>query len=216
MQHLSSHILSRNAIVSFATLALVASAHGAIVSVGGGAVQIAPPTNAQYTALPGPPAFCWDEQSGVSSTALLVNTIGPGIFTGGSYGPSLAAGVFDSHMIHFDASTGVAVVQGSVTFSGTIIAVIYENNLLDISDGLLGAPGTTYATGDPFRSQASALGASSYTVAGNTINFSLWANSVAGWPNKMAQLRVLTDGTVPAPGAAALLGLAGLVRRRRR
>jgi MYXO-CTERM domain-containing protein len=216
MQHLSSHILSRNAIVSFATLALVASAHGAIVSVGGGAVQIAPPTNAQYTALPGPPAYCWDELSGVSSTALLVNTIGNGVFTGGSYGPFVAGGVFDSHMIHFDAGQGVALVQGSVTFSGNIIAVIYENNLLDISDGLLGAPGTTYATGDPFRSHASALGASSYTVSGSTINFTLWANSVAGWPNKMAQLRVLTDGTVPAPGAVALLGLAGLVRRRRR
>jgi MYXO-CTERM domain-containing protein len=203
-------------LTSLASLALVASAHGAITSVSGQAVQIAPPTSAAYTSLPGPPAFCWDEQSGVSSTALLVNTIGPGIFTGGSYGPSLAAGVFDSHMIHFDASTGVAVVQGSVTFSGTIIAVIYENNLLDISDGLLGAPVTTYATGDPFRSHASALGASSYTVAGNTINFSLWANSVGAWPNKMAQLRVLTDGTVPAPGAVALLGLAGLVGRRRR
>ncbi len=213
MKQSASHIVS---LVSLASLALVASAHGAIVSVGGQAVQIAPPASAVYTALPGPPAFCWNEQSGVSSTALLVNTIGNGVFTGGSWGPTLAAGVFDSHMIHFDASTGVAVVQGSVTFSGNIVAVIYENNLLDISDGLLGAPGTTYATGDPFRSHASALGASSYTVAGNTINFSLWANSIAAWPNKMAQLRVLTDGTVPAPGAVALLGLACLVGRRRR
>lgn len=213
------HFMNNLAIIvpaSLASLALAASAHGAITSVAGQALQIAPPASAIYTALPGPPAFCWDEQSGVSSTALLVNTIGPGTFTGGSWGPSLAAGVFDSHMIHFDAGQGVAVVQGSVTFSGTIIAVIYENNLLDISDGLLGAPGTTYATGDPFRSHSSALGASSYTVAGNTISFTLWANSTAAWPNKMAQLRVLTDGTVPAPGAVALLGLAGFVGRRRR
>jgi MYXO-CTERM domain-containing protein len=200
---------------SLASLAFVATAHGAITSVSGQAVQIAAPTSAVYTALPGPPAYCWDEQQGVSSSALLVNTIGPGTFTGGSWGPSLAAGVFDSHMIHFDAGQGVAVVQGSVSFSGTIIAVIYENNLLDISDGLLGAPGTTYATGDPFRSHSSALGASSYTVAGNTISFTLWANSIAAWPNNMAQLRVLTD-SVPAPGAVALLGLAGFVGRRRR
>jgi MYXO-CTERM domain-containing protein len=214
--NLTTTTLSLASITSLASLALVASAHGAITSVAGQAVQIAPPTNALYTALPGPPAFCWDEQSGVTSTALLVNTIGNGTFTGGSWGPTLAAGVYDSHMIHFDASTGVAVVQGSVTFSGNIVAVIYENNLLDISDGLLGAPGTTYATGDPFRSHSSALGTSSYTVAGNTLNFTLWANSFAAWPNKMAQLRVLTDGTVPAPGAVALLGLAGLVGRRRR
>ena len=214
--NLTTTTLSLASITSLASLALVASAHGAITSVAGQAVQIAPPTNALYTALPGPPAFCWDEQSGVTSTALLVNTIGNGTFTGGSWGPTLAAGVYDSHMIHFDASTGVAVVQGSVTFSGNIVAVIYENNLLDISDGLLGAPGTTYATGDPFRSHSSALGTSSYTVAGNTLNFTLWANSFAAWSNKMAQLRVLTDGTVPAPGAVALLGLAGLVGRRRR
>ncbi|MFN9078717.1 MAG: hypothetical protein ACK5WX_15010 [bacterium] len=198
-----------------APLALSAAASAAITSVSGQAVQIAPPATAIYSALPGPPAFCWDEQSGVSSTALLVNTIGNGTFTGGSWGPTVAGGVFDSHMIHFDASTGVAVVQGAVTFSGNIVAVIYENNLLDISDGPLGAFGTTYATGDPFRSHSTNLGSTSYTVAGNTLTFTLWANSFAAWPNKMAQLRVLTDA-VPGPGAAALLGVAGIVGRRGR
>lgn len=216
--HADTHTLSLGfvAITLVTLLGSTSVAHGAITSVGGQAVQIAPPASALYTALPGPPAYCWNELSGVSSTALLVNTIGNGTFTGGSWGPTVAGGVFDSHMIHFDAGQGVAVVQGTVTFSGNIVAVIYENNLLDISDGLLGAPGTTYATGDPFRSHASALGASSYTVAGNTISFTLWASGSAAWPNRMAELRVLTDGTVPAPGAAALIGLAGLVGRRRR
>lgn len=216
--HADTHTLSLGFVaVTLATLLGSTSvAHGAITSVTGQALQIAPPTSALYTALPGPPAYCWDEQSGVSSTAVLVNTIGNGNFTGGSWGPIVAGGVFDSHMIHFDAGQGVAVVQGTVTFSGNIVAVIYENLLLDISDGPLGAAGTTYATGDPFRSHATNLGATSYTVAGNTLTFTLWANSIATWPNKMAQLRVLTDGTVPAPGAVALLGLAGLVGRRRR
>jgi MYXO-CTERM domain-containing protein len=183
--------------------------------VSGQAVQIAPPTSAVYTALPGPPAFCWDEQSGVSSTALLVNTVGNGTFTGGSWGPTVAGGVFDSHMIQFDASTGVAVVQGSVTFSGNIVAVIYENNLLDISDGLLGAFGTTYEIGNPFHSHSTNLGTTSYTVTGNTLAFTLWVNSSAAWPNTMAQLQVLTDAE-PGPGAAALLGLAGIAGRRNR
>lgn len=203
-------------VLTMTTAALTAaSAHGAITAVSGQAVQIAAPASAIYGALPGPPAYCWDEQSGVTSTAVLVNSIGNGTFTGGSWGPTLAGGVYDSHMIHFDASTGVAVVQGSVTFNGNIVAVIYENNLLDISDSPLGDPGTTYATGDPFRSHSSNLGATSYTVAGNTLAFTLWANGFAGWPNKMVQLRVLTDA-VPGPGAAALLGLAGLVGRRDR
>jgi MYXO-CTERM domain-containing protein len=213
MNHTMKHALAITSVL--APLALSAAASAAITSVSGQAVQIAPPASAIYGALPGPPAFCWDEQSGVSSTALLVNTIGNGTFTGGSWGPTVAGGVFESHMIHFDASTGVAVVQGAVTFSGNIVAVIYENNLLDISDGPLGAFGTTYATGDPFRSHSTNLGSTSYTVAGNTLTFTLWANSFAAWPNKMAQLRVLTDA-VPGPGAAALLGVAGIVGRRGR
>ena len=198
-----------------APLALAASANAAIVSTAGQAVQIASPAITASGALPGPPAYCWNEQSGVSSTALLVNTIGNGSWTGGSFGPLVAGGVFDSHMIHFDAAQGVAVVQGSVTFSGNIVAVIYENALLDISDGFLGAPGTTYLTGNPLRSHASNLGASSYTVSGNTISFVLWANAAPGHPNYIAELRVLTDA-VPGPGAAALLGLAGIAGRRQR
>jgi MYXO-CTERM domain-containing protein len=210
MKNQSSQLLA-----TLVTAIAASSAQGAITSVSGQVTQIAPPTNATYGALPGPPAFAWNEASGVASTALLVNTLGNGTFTGGSYGPTFYAGTVDSHMLHFDASTGVAVVQGAITFSGNIVAVIYENNLLDLSDGPLGAVGTVYATGDPFRSHSSMLGTSVYTVSGNTLAFTLWANSSAAWPNKMAQLRILTDA-VPGPGAAALLGLAGLAGRRTR
>jgi hypothetical protein len=208
-------VLVSTIVSAVAPLALAAAASAAITSVSGQAVLIAPPVNATYGSLPGPPVMCWNEQSGVSSTAVLVNTVGNGTFTGGSYGPTVAGGVFDSHMLHFDASTGVAAAQGSVTFNGNIVGVIYENNLLDISDGPLGFGGTTYATGDPFRSMTSILGTTSYSVSGNTLNFTLWANSSPAWPNKMVQLRVLTDA-VPAPGVAALLGLAGLAGRKGR
>lgn len=202
--------------ISSLLLAVAASsANAAIVSVSGQAVQIAPPAATFSGALPGPPAFCWDEQSGVSSSAVLVNTVGNGTFTGGSWGPVVAGGVFDSHMIHFDAATGVAVVQGSVTFSGNIVAVIYENALLDISDAPLGAPGTAYLTGNALRSHNNNLGTSWYQVSGNTLSFILWANAFPGHPNYIAELRVLTD-SVPGPGAAALLGLAGLAGRARR
>jgi hypothetical protein len=198
-----------------APLALTTLASAAITSVSGQALQIAPPAITASGALAGPPAYCWNEQSGVSSTALLANTIGNGSWTGGSFGPVVVGGVFDSHMIHFDAASGVAVAQGSVTFSGNIIAVIYENNLLDISDGPLGAFGTSYITGNPFRSHSANLGASAYTVSGNTLNFVLWANAFPGHPNYIAELRVLTQ-SIPGPGAAALLGLAGIAGRRNR
>jgi hypothetical protein len=208
-------ILSLLAPIALATLALATPASAAITSVSGQALQIAPPPITASGALAGPPAYCWNEQSGAFSTALLANTIGNGSWTGGSFGPVVVGGVFDSHMIHFDAASGVAVAQGSVTFSGNIIAVIYENNLLDISDGPLGAFGTSYLTGNPLRSHSTNLGASSYTVTGNTLNFVLWANAFAGHPNYIAELRVLTQ-SIPGPGAAALLGLAGIAGRRNR
>ena len=197
-----------------ASLVAAGSAQAAITSVAGQAVQIAPPAITTVGALAGPPAYCWNEMSGVSSTALLVNTVGNGTFTAGSWGPAIISGVFDSHMIHFDAATGVASVTGTATFSGNIIGVIYQNTLLDISDGPLGAPGTSYLTGNPLRSHSANLGSSSYTVAGNTINFTLWAYAFPGHQNYISELRVLT--AVPAPGAAALLALAGVAGRRGR
>jgi len=76
----------RNAtLASIAVLAASAgTANAAIVSVTGSAVQIAAPTSALQLALPGPPAFCWDEQRNVASPAsgLAVNTLGNGFWTG--------------------------------------------------------------------------------------------------------------------------------------
>ena len=52
-------------------------------------------------------------------------------------------------------------------------------------------------------------------MTGNTLNFVLWANAFPGHPNYIAELRVLTQ-SIPGPGAAALLGLAGIAGRRQR
>ena len=209
----------RNAtLASIAVLAASAgTASAAIVSVTGSAVQIAAPASALQLALPGPPAFCWDEQQNVAipASGLAVNTLGNGFWTGPANNSTVYfGGPVDSHIIHFDASQGVANVGGQVTFSGNIVAVIYENILLDGTDFSLGAPGTTYATGNPFRSHTSALFQSAYQVNNNVLDFSLWASTV-GLQNRMTELRVLT-AAVPAPGAVALLGLAGLVGSRRR
>jgi len=206
-------------LTSIAALAASAgSANAAIISVTGSAVQIAAPASALYLALPGPPAFCWDEQQNVAipASGLLVNTLGNGFWTGpGGNANVYFGGPVDSHIIHFDASQGVSNVGGQVTFSGNIVAVIYENILLDATDLSLGAIGTAYETGNPIRSNmTNALFQSAYQVNNNVLDFSLWA-SVPGLPNRMTELRVLT-AAVPAPGAVALLGLAGLVGSRRR
>lgn len=204
------------ALVTLTAAIAPSTASAAIVSVSGSATLLgAAPVSALYGALVGPPAYCWDEQPSILTTGTNVNITANGFYTGFTPYSALAAGTFASHMIHFDASSGVASVTGSATFSSPILAVLYENTLLSATDAIFGAPGTTYATGDPFRSSTAQLVSTQLLVSGNTLNFTLWANSAA-WPNRMMQVRVFTDGTVPAPGAMALLGLAGLAARSRR
>ncbi|MFM7261702.1 MAG: hypothetical protein ACKO3W_13980 [bacterium] len=218
MLSMRSSFLRHAALASLTLLTTMSSANAAITGVTGSAVQIAAPASALQLALPGPPAFCWDEQQNVviPASGLLVNTLGNGFWTGPSGNTNFYfGGPVDSHIIHFDASQGVSNVGGQVTFSGNIVAVIYENILLDATDLSLGAIGTTYDTGNPLRSNTTnSLFQSAYQVNNNVLDFSLWA-SVLGLPNRMTELRVLT-AAVPAPGAVALLGLAGLVGSRRR
>ncbi len=213
-------IATISSILPLVSLALIAAAtttaSASITSVSGSATQLGvAPVSALYGALIGPPAYCWDEQPSVTTAGTLVNLTANGFYTGATPYSGTVAGTFASHMIHFDASSGVALASGSVTFSSAILAVIYENVLLDATDATFGAPGTVYDTFDPFRSTGAALMQTQLLVAGNTLTFDLWA-AQAAWPNRMMQVRVLTDGTVPAPGAIALLGLAGFVSRSRR
>ncbi|MFM1823774.1 MAG: hypothetical protein RI967_2040 [Planctomycetota bacterium] len=200
-----------------ATLALLAAhaASAAIVSVSGQASLIGAPPSAVWGALPGGPAYCWDEQQSVTTSGVNVNLAANGFYTGPTPNLAAVAGTFDSHFIHFDASSGVANAQGTVVFSSAIVAVIYENVLLDATDLQFGAPATLYPTTDPFRSMTAALMQTQVTITGNTLVFDLWTQN-ASMQNRMAALRVLTDAQVPAPGAAALLALAGLAVRRRR
>ncbi|MCE9619239.1 MAG: hypothetical protein K8R92_04955 [Planctomycetes bacterium] len=197
---------------SVLALAFAGLANAAITGVGGSVnwLGVNPPS-AVMGNLTGSLAYAWDEQTGYSSTALPVNLTAPGVYTGPTMNFSLAAGSFDSHMIHFDPGTP-AFCSGSVTFSGPIIAVIYDQQLLTISDLTLGALTTTYDTGNPFRSFSSnALGFSIVAYSGNTLSF----NFVPDPAMQMYEMRVLTH-TVPAPGAAGLLAMTGLVGARRR
>lgn len=201
-------------------LALIAtsSASAAIIGTNPGSVQIAPPVSAQFGALAGPPIYCWDEQQNVVIPAggIPVNTLGSGLWTGPGANSGTYSGIaVDSHMIHFDATAGVSNANSGITFSSSIVAVIYENTLLAATDGFLGSPTTTYEPLTGLRSCGASLFQSWFQVTGNHIKVSMWA-STPGLPNRMMQLRVLTESNVPAPGALALLGLAGAVGGRRR
>lgn len=210
-------MFSTKTIVVSSALALGAlggAAHASITGTTGAASLIGAPPSCMPGGLIGPPAFCWDEQTNVNSSALAVNLTSNGLYTGWTPNFGVIGGQFDSHFIHFDALAGVANVTGTVTFSQAIVGVIYDESLLSASDGTFGAFGTVYPTGNAFRSTSgNMLGNSTIGVSGNTLYFDLWAMAPG---NYLSEIRVLTH-SVPAPGSLALLGLGGLacVRRRR-
>lgn len=204
----------RTALVALLTAATLTnmSANAAITGTGGSCVQIGAPASALPGAWIGPPAYAWNEQLNVNTASTAVNIAANGFFSGGAYS-TFAGGLFDSHMIHFDASSGVAMVSGSVTFNSNIIAVIFDEALLSASDSTFGAGGTTYFNNANRSYSANTMSPGTWlNISGNTISFDLWAMQPG---NYIAEVRVLTH-PVPTPGSLALMGLGGLAVARRR
>jgi MYXO-CTERM domain-containing protein len=218
MQSISNRLDSKILLQAVtATLIASASTNAAIIGTTGPVTQIAPPASAVTMALPGPSAFCWDEQINVAvpASGIAVNLIGNGSWTGPAANNATYFGsAVDSHMIHFEVSSVAQSVTGSVTFSSAIVAVIYDNTLLAASDGLLGSA-TVWEPLGFIRSPGASLYQNSIQVVGNQINFTMWV-STPDLMNRISEFRVLTDATIPAPGALALLGVAGVIGARRR
>jgi len=61
-----------------------------------------------------------------------------------------AGTVVDCYMVHYDAvgGSGGSTTGSSLSFAGTILGVIVSNSTLDNTDTVLGAPGTSYPTGN--------------------------------------------------------------------
>lgn len=190
-------------------LSMAAASQGAIVSVLGQVTQIAPPTNANFPTLLGPLAQTWDEQQNVPVSAGLFADITANPGSSGSPTPGLVAGIFNSHFIHFSSVPAPGFASGQVTFDGPIVAVMFNDATLDLSDGL-GAFGTTYPTGLVGRGLG---GQSNVVVLGNTIRFNLFGSATGALD--IEQVRVLTH-PVPAPGALALAATGLVMIRRRR
>lgn len=122
-------------------------------------------------------------------------------------------GWVNSHIIHND-DTGLASAgdhSGTVTFAEPIVALIYTQDWLDMSDAALGNPATTYPFG---------VGNRGFTQANSGLDTVLVTDPYTVWLTMGAsidQIRVLTAG-VPSPGSAALLCLSAslLTARRRR
>lgn len=204
---------TNTAALAVATLAALSatSAHAAITGVTGSVNWLLTPPLAcgpgQLQASNGF-AHAWDEQLNRPQTLNVDMTNNPG--TSLTAVPGTVSGVYDSHFIHFEGIPGIVNIQGSVTFNNPIAAVIFTPTNLDNSDIPCGNFATTYPTGYAFRG-LNPTPQSTFSINANTLTFSLWAIFPT---NQIDQIRVLTK--VPAPGAAALLGLGGLATLRRR
>lgn len=205
----------------FATASLVlaasftaSAANAAITGVTGTTTWLGVnPPSAQQFNLMGPNVYTWNEQTAPVSN-VGINLFGNGTYTGFSpyFAGWLSAGAVESHMLHFDPGAAAPFAAGSVSFSGTILGVIFDETLLSATDASLGSLTTVYDTGSVFRSfGGNVLGNSSLAIAGNTLNYQIMPSP--GQINRMFEVRVLT--LVPSPGAISLAGLAGIVGLRR-
>ncbi len=183
----------------------------AITAWSGQAQLIAAPVLADFPVLTGPLADAWDEQVNVTTPSggvqvdMLVNG---GFMTSGAATPGVVVGIYDSHFVHFTAGPNGFQAVGTVTFNAPIEAVIFSDTFLDFSDGIFGAGGTTYPTGQIGRG----INPGTFLIAnGNVLSFDF-----LGIPGaiEIEQVRVLTR--VPTPGSVALGGLGVLVALRRR
>lgn len=192
-----------------ATLSFAAaSADASIFSVTGLVEHIAPPRGVTYRHSYGQNPLdvtTWDEQQGVQVSNLQVDMLNnPGSYgnaTGGTY-----SGQVDSHYVHY-WRTGAGAGTGTITFSGNIVAVIFESSTLRLSDPLFRPVGTGY----DIRSRGTR---GDFSINGKVITLDLHGDP--GYQDT-DQLRVLTE-PVPMPGTPALVGLGlgiAAIRRRR-
>lgn len=132
-------------------------------------------------------------------------------------GSTLAAGTYDSFLVHFDPdiTSGTARTIGQYDFGARIVALIVSNNsgsrLLGTSDAVFGLSGATFDTRTGRRTEDHDL---LTLVDPTTLAWNLVANS-----NHVDNVRVITEiAPVPLPAGAALLlsAVGGLAFMRRK
>lgn len=202
--------LARISVMLFASLALSAPAGAAVVigqAVSGNAVAqggvfqlIAPPAAVGQNNLQSLNLIAFNEKQKLVLPSALVPSIGA---------PIAAGTRVSSHIIAFDPVAS-RTVNGWVEFDGRVLGILTTRSALLATNGLLGAPGTTY-------NMPGGVGLEANDMAQVDL-FNPWRINVrmtAGSPGDL--IRVIT-AVVPEPRSWALMlagfGLIGLSMRR--
>lgn len=159
-----------------------------------------------------------DANSNVTVDFLVGTNLMQGVATSGintfSSGQTLTAGTYDSHLIHFDPTSGMfapgsttVAASGSWDFGATIVGIILSNggsqSLLNDSDALFG----TAARYDDHLGRRSEVRDSITLTSATELAFTFSTNTT-----HVDNIRVLTQAAVPAVPvpASGLLLIAGL------
>ena len=134
---------------------------------------------------------------------------------GGGTG-SLAAGTYNSYLLHFDPIGSGSAVNATFTFTGNILALIVSIDNLQATDGIFNSVTTDYNSGDNVngrRSESTDL----FSFVGNVLTVSILSTN----STNVDHIRVLTvadpvvvDASAPASILFVVLG-AGLLAFRR-
>lgn len=136
------------------------------------------------------------------------------IGNGGGSG-SLAAGTYNSYLLHFDPVGSGDIIEASFTFSDNIVAVVASIDFLQATDSVFNSITTDFNSGDNVvgrRSEATDL----FSFIGNTITLRMFSTN----NSNVDHLRVITSNestqavNSPVSISLLLLGLAGLAARR--
>ena len=206
---------------AYLTLLLITpqNTNAGIVAISGNVTLVSPPASAQLERLTSETQIIgFFERQGVALAAdLSVSATALGTYGAAAGGTVLAGYRVSSYLFHADTLANLSSgtqMQATVMFDTPVLGIIFERNLLNVSDVLLGLPSTSYAELDSnsgfrelelaglsscgaFTFDCVSIGADGLSV---TFNFSVGPY--------IDEVRIVTSASIPEPSTLLLCAIA--------